>query len=157
METTGVIDALVKILSAIAIAAASSWITVQLSINKFRSERWWEKKVKAYECVIEAFHNSKEFYSEHMIAEEERRKVSDERDAELRKLSKEAKDQISRASDIGSFILSKEALEILARYHSQLASAPRGQTWYEYLDTDLSLTNSYMHEFIQEAHRDLKK
>ena len=59
-----------KVLSGIAIAAISSWITVQLSKHKFRSERWWEKKVGAYERVIEAFHNSKKFDAEHMSAEE---------------------------------------------------------------------------------------
>lgn len=151
------IDALIKILSAIAIAGASSWITVQLSRHKFRSERWWEKKVDAYERVIEAFHNSKKFSSEHMTAEERGREVSDERDAELRTLAKDARDEILRASDIGSFVLSKEALGILARYEAQSENAPRQESWYEHLDADWSLTNSYMKEFIAEAHRDLKK
>jgi cell fate (sporulation/competence/biofilm development) regulator YlbF (YheA/YmcA/DUF963 family) len=146
-----------KVLSGIAIAAVSSWITVQLSRYKFRSERWWEKKVEAYERVIEAFHNSKKFDSEHMTAEERGRDVDEARDAELRKLAKEARDEILKASDIGSFVLSENALKILARYEAESKNAPRQDTWYEHLDTAWSLTNSYMKEFIAEAHKDLKK
>lgn len=52
------LGAFLKVLPGIAIAAGSSWITVQLSRHKFRSEKCWEKKVTAYERVIQAFHNS---------------------------------------------------------------------------------------------------
>lgn len=150
-------EILIKVLSGIAIAAASSWITVQLSRYKFRSERWWEKKVDAYERVIEAFHNSKKFDSEHMTAEERGREIDESRDAELRKLAKEARDQILKSSDIGSFVLSGQALKILARYEAESENAPRQDTWYEHLAAAWSLADRYMKEFIAEAHRDLKE
>ncbi len=146
-----------KVLSGIAIAAVSSWITVQLSKHKFRSERWWEKKVDAYERVIEAFHNSKKFDSEHMTAEERGREISESRDAELRTHAKEARDEILKASDIGSFVLSEAALKILAKYEAESENMPRQDTWYEHLDLSWSIANRYMKEFIKEAHRDLKK
>ena len=145
-----------KVLSGIAIAAVSSWITVQLSKHKFRSERWWEKKVTAYERVIEAFHNSKKFDSEHIEAEEGGRKVDESRDKELMSFAKEARDEILKATDIGSFLLSEEALKILARYEAESENIPRQESWYDHLEVSWSITNSYMKEFIKEAHRDLK-
>lgn len=148
---------LLQLLVGIAIAGASSWITVQLSRLQFRSERWWEKKAQAYERVIEAFHNSKKFASEHLDAAHKGRDVDGMRDAELRKLAKEARDEIIRASDIGSFILSSNASIILAKYKAESEAAEKHDTWWEYLDADLSLTDRYMKEFIVEAHRDLKK
>lgn len=150
-------EILLKILSGIAIAGISSWVTVQLSLHRFRSEKWWEKRVNAYERVIEAFHNSKKFDSEYMRAEELRREVSDERDAELRKLASQARDEILKASDVGSFVLSKNALSILAKYEAESENMPRQDTWYEHLDLSWSICNRYMKEFIEEAHRDLKK
>ena len=146
-----------KVISGIAIAAVSSWITVQLSKNKFRSERWWEKKVDAYERVIEAFHKSKKFDTEHMTAEERGSKIDEARDVELRLFAKEARDEILKASDIGSFVLSKEALKILAKYEAESENMPRQDSWYEHLDLSWSITSRYMKEFIEEAHRDLKK
>lgn len=41
------------------VATTSAWITVRLSLRKFRSERWWEKKAAAYVEAIEALHSLK--------------------------------------------------------------------------------------------------
>jgi len=148
---------LTETLATIAIAVISSWITVQLSLSKFRSERWWEKKVEAYERIIEAFHNSKKFASEHMSAEEEGREVSEVRTVELRKLAREARDEILKASDMGSFILSEKALKILARYKSESENISRQQSWHDCLADGWSIADRHMKEFIAEARRDLKK
>ena len=151
------LETLFKVLAGIAIAAGSSWITVQLSRHKFRTEKWWEKKVEAYERVIEAFHNSKRFAYEHMKAEYGERKVEETRDKELRRSAQLARDEILRASDIGAFILSKNALSILAKYEAESESPPEYDSWYEYLDADWRITHRYMKDFIAEAHRDLKQ
>ena len=136
MTGPAIIDLVLKIVSAVMIAGLSSFITVYLARNKFRSERWWEKKVQAYERVIEAFHNSKKFASEHMRAEYRGHELEASRDTELRKLSREAQDEISKASDIGSFVLSEEALKVLARYEAEWEAIPRQETWFEHLDAD---------------------
>lgn len=157
MSSETITEVALKILSATFIASLSSFITIYLARNKFRSERWWEKKVQAYERVIEAFHKSKKFASEHMDAEYKGRHIETARDAELRRLSQEAKDEISRASDVGSFLLSEDALKVLARYKAESELAPSQETWFEYLDADWSLTHKYMKEFIAVAKRDLRK
>ena len=92
-----------------------------------------------------------------MTAEERGREIDEERDKELRSFAKKARDEILKASDIGSFVLSEEALKILAKYEAESENMPRQDTWYEHLDLSWSITNRYMKEFIKEAHRDLKK
>ena len=149
------LDTFLKVLSAVAIAALSSWITVYLSLNKFRSERWWEKKVQAYERVIEAFHKAKKFASEYLDAEYKGKEVDKDRDLELRRLSKEARDEIARASDIGSFVLSEDALKVIAKYLAEEEAMPRQESWYEYLEADWSLIDRFMKEFTTTAKRDL--
>jgi hypothetical protein len=156
-DSAQALDALLKVLSGVAIAVASAWFTVRLSRQKFRTERWWEKKVLAYERVIEAFHKAKKFASEHIDAEHKGRDVPEDRKRELLLLSKEARDEILRASDVGSFVLSERAMGILARYEAETSSRPQYESWYEYLDADWSLTHGYMKEFIAEAHADLKR
>ena len=150
-------DDFIKVLTGIAIAAVSSWITVQLSRDKFRNERWWDKKVAAYERVIEAFHNSKKFLSEHLAAEEFGYEVNEIHDIELRKLAKDAGDEIKKSSDIGSFILSESALKILDLYATESENAPKEESWYDYLNADWARTDKYMKDFIAEAKLDLKK
>lgn len=112
-------DAIIQILVGIVIAAVTSLITVRLSREKFRSERWWEKKISAYERVIDAFHFDKKFSAEHLEAED--RELPKDREKELEKHAEQARDEMRRASDIGSFLLSPKALEILARYEADAA------------------------------------
>jgi hypothetical protein len=53
--------ALLQLISSLLLALFADWIAVRLSRDKFRSERWWERKVQAYERVIDAFHKAKKF------------------------------------------------------------------------------------------------
>jgi hypothetical protein len=55
------VDEVLALLSGIVIAAVNSWITVQLSLRRFRTERWWERKVEAYERIIAALHPTKAY------------------------------------------------------------------------------------------------
>lgn len=144
-------------LSSLAIAFFGAWIAVWLSRNKFRSERWWEKKVDAYERVIDAFHKSKKFVYEHTRAAELDLEFDDARIAELKLIDKEGRDEILRSTDVGSFILSPKALEILARYKNATENMPRQHTWYDHLDLSWSITDSHMKEFVAEAQADLKR
>ncbi len=146
-----------KFIVGIAIATLSSFITVRLSLARFRTEKWWEKKVSAYEQVIEAFHGSKKFATEHMDAEFKGKELPKERDEELRAIAKVARDEILKATDIGAFILSDEALNILKDYEKESDKLSDCHSWIEYLDTDLGITDKYMKKIISEAKRDLQQ
>jgi hypothetical protein len=141
---------------ALAIALLSAWVTVKLSQRKFRDERMWDRKVLAYERIIEAFHKSKKFSSEHLDATYVNREVSEVRDNELRKLAGEARDEIFKATDIGSFTLSARSLELLARYQSESNDDAHIHSWQEHLEHDYAITDKYLKQLIEEAKRDLK-
>ncbi len=142
-------------LTALAISLFSAWITVKFSQNKFRSERLWDRKVISYERVIEAFHKSKKFSSEHLDAEYVGREVSVDRADELRNLAHEAMEEIRRTADIGSFTLSAHALNLLAEFNKKSENVAQADTWQEHLENDYALTDEYMKKFIIEAKRDL--
>src|SRR5688572_1066882 len=125
-----------QLLIGLAIAAASSLITVRLARNQFRSERLWEKKVAAYERVIDAFHDFKKFSSEQLHAAEEDRSLTEEREKHLRQKAADGTDEIKRAADVGSFILSVQALDILSRYFKESTKIGRPPTWWDYLDAE---------------------
>jgi len=146
---------LLKLISGFAIAIVTSYITVQLSLKRFRAERWWDKKALAYERIIEAFHNSKKFSSEHLDAEYEGGRLSEERDKELRLMSNVAKEEIYKASDIGAFIISEKAIEIISNYQKE-SSSSNPETWVEHLESDYEIVNKYMKLIISEAKSDLK-
>jgi hypothetical protein len=149
-------EQLTQLIVGILIAAASSFFTVKLSRGQFRSERWWEKEVSAYERVIDAFHDFKKLSSEHLDAEVNDASLSKEREEHLSQRAASGTDEIKRAADVGSFILSPQALAILARYASESEKIGRPPTWWEYLQEEWSVADKHMKEFITEAKRDLQ-
>lgn len=145
-----------NILTGILIAAVSAWITVQLSLRRFRAEKWWEKRVAAYERVLDALHHAKAFSAAHLNAAEADRQISTERDEELRKKAQEANLEIERAADIGGFLLSDEALARLRQLKEDERVASETDDWYEYLSSDWAAANSCLKEFIVISKKDLQ-
>lgn len=117
----------------------------------------WEKKVETYQRIIEAFHNSKKFESEHLTTEFKGREVSEDRRDELVKQSKEAHEEISKACDVGRFLLSDKAVGILDEFKKKYDSQPRYESWVESLEKNWLLADRYMKEFIAEAQKDVHK
>lgn len=149
-------DILSNILTGIVIAGITAFITVHLSVKRFRQERWWEKQVVAYEKVIEALHYSKAFSDVHLNASYEGREVSEERDKELRAKSAEAHREIERAADIGGFLLSPEARDRIRRYRQEASAASNTTDWITYLDGDLAATSSCLEDMVKIARKELK-
>jgi len=148
-------ELLLQALIGLVISVATSLLTVKLSLARFRTERIWEKKALVYERVIDAIHKAKKFSSEHLDAQYNRRDLPDERDEELRKLAKEAKDEISRVADIGGFILSAQALEIIRAYERRSRDTKHIESWHAYLEHDYEITDHCLKSFIAAAKRDL--
>ncbi|MEH0166710.1 hypothetical protein [Roseateles microcysteis] len=148
---------LVQALCTFAIAVFSTWLTIRLSQRKFRAERLWDRKAAAYERLIDAFHKAKKFSSENLDAEYEGRQVSEERNDELRALAKEAREEIRRAADIGSFSLSEGALQLVTQYEIDVGDTKGITMWQEHLDHDYAVTDAALKDLIFEAKRDLEQ
>ena len=142
------------IIVGIIVAAVSSWITVQLSLRKFRTEKWWELKAEAYSKIIGALHNSKAFADEHLNAHNRGYKISEEKEKEVRRRANEAKEKISKAVDIGAFLLSERALARLKQYQKDAQAG--AEDWYESLEKDWEVTHKCLKDIIEIAKIDLQ-
>ncbi len=150
------IDVTIHILTGIVIAAASSWITVQLSLRRFRTERWWDRKADAYARLIEALHNSKAFADSHLEAEYRGHEIPKDKVQELLQRSHQAHEEIQKVIDTGSFILSAEALARLRLYTKESADASKAASWQQHLELDLAATDKCLKDIIEIARKDLK-
>ena len=144
------------IYTAIAISVVSSWITVKLSTQQFRTQRWWERKVEAYEKIVETLHNLKMFSEQHLKADYRGIDLPEEKDAELRKRSRLAHDEIEKVIDTGAFLLSDNAMARLRQYRKEAARATETTNWTEYLEADLDATYKCLNDMIEIAKSDLK-
>lgn len=150
-------EIVLHIISAVVIAGLSSWITVLLSLRKFRTEKWWEKKVEAYSNLLGAIHDEKAFAEENLFATKQNREISEAEDKELREKSKKSGAEIYRAMDVGAFYLSEQAIERLMKYKKESSEAGKDDnSWVSYLIEDLEATNSCLKSMIEIARNDLK-
>ena len=149
-------DTIITVLAAIIIAAASSWITVHLSLHRFRIEKWWERRADAYERLINAFHNSKEYLEKHLHATNVQEDIPEEQESKLRARDDRASQEIARAIDIGRFLLGEEALDRLKKYQKDGVEADNAHNWQEHLEIDWKVKNDCLQDLIDIARRDLK-
>ena len=162
LDGTGrVIEVALAIFTGIVIAAVSSWITVQLSLRRFRSERWWERKTEAYQRIIEALHDSKVCADRNFEETISGKEITESERKELNRRAKVAYEEIAKATDIGAFLLSSEAHVRLLQYLSESVKAFQEAItgvvdFTHYLHADLAATNTCLEDLIQIAKRDLK-
>ena len=140
----------------ILIAVVSPWIAVRLSLGRFRDEKLWEKKVHAYERIIEALHYLKvdtdtsfEAVVAHMDIPEEKKKV-------LRIASSNARSELERAFNIGSFILSEECQERLKIFLKAVARSSNAQDYFTHLDAYGAAIDSCLNDIIRIAKQDVR-
>ena len=142
----------VTILSGVVVAFASAWITVRLSFRQFRSERWWERKVEAYDRIISALHDSTTYAEAKFSAHCEEREL---KNSELAKKSRDAHLEIQRAADMGAYLLSKEARERLVRYRNACKQEWDDSNFFGYLECEAAASSSCLSDMIEIAKRDL--
>ncbi|QIA66032.1 hypothetical protein GT360_21305 [Vibrio astriarenae] len=146
-----------QILVGITIASISAVVTVKLSLNRFRAEKVWERKLQAYENVIDAFHQIKKYYDEHYSSSLTQTRMSEEQKEELSKAQVKGRAELSRAIDIGGLLLNSNAILAVECYLSNYHNCPDFDFYEEHLDHNWSITDKALKEFIVHAKIDLEK
>ena len=117
-----------------AISVGGAFLAAYLATKKFRSEKWWEKKAAAYAELVEALHKMKWPASEHLNAEIEYRKVSDDDSNRMWKEFGVARQNIWRLADTSSFLISGEVMKAVQEMEQDLGKARSAESWFEHLD-----------------------
>ena len=141
----------------IIIAFCSAWVTVRMSLARFRAEQWWERKIDAYTKIFESFHHLKAFSDKHLHAEMRGRDVPEDTDNELRKESTAAHKEVDKYTDIGAFIFSTEFYQRLKQFRIDSAAvSDNSRGWTDYLVNDQEVTETCLNDLIELAKTDLE-
>lgn len=147
--------ALAKLLPSLLVAVLTAFITVRLSLKRFRSERWWERKADSYSRIVESIHQMKAWCEDQMESIETGREISEEKEKELRIKFNKASDEIRRAVDIGSFFISSDSEKVLRDLKKELDKAKHEQSFYEYLDYKFASLKGGLAQIQIQAKKDL--
>ena len=115
----------VGVLVAVISAFGSAIVTVFLAFRRFRRERWWDRKADAYAAIIEALHHMKRGIEDDIRAFQQYPPREEESEAtkELTRKYLQGHNEVLKAVDTGSFLLSKEAVEALDQLIRDLKKA----------------------------------
>lgn len=145
-----------QIIVGIIIAAVSSFLTVQLSLKRYRTEKWWEKRAETYTNILGLLHDAKEFSEENMEADLAGRELTEQEDKDLRARSTVCTNEIYRAMDMGQFYFSPEAIARLKKYKKESSEAGMNGDWNTYLVEDFDAAESCLKDIIKIAKSDLR-
>lgn len=152
------ITALVSLGSSLLVGIGTALITTRLALRRFHSEKWWERKTAAYAAIIESMHHIREHADTLGEVELRDRKLAPERKELLDRNLREAIGDLRKHRDIGSFVISEQAINVLDGLFGELekAAAHLDQgSLFEYFDERAAALDRALKKMRQVAKSDL--
>lgn len=125
---------IVKFLAQAVIAVMGAFLAAHLSMRRFRTEKWWERKAAAYSGLVEALHHMKWYPSEHIDAAIENRELPEEDQSEYWKQYKDARRNVWRIADSSAFLISPRVNEVIVEMEKELGEAKNSDWWFEHAE-----------------------
>lgn len=146
---------LLTLLAGVPVAVLTSWLTVKFSLGRFRSEKWFERRLDAYTKVIEALHFMKHCTEAELRAEEQAYEIEEETKAELLGSYAKGRSDLRRLTDMGALVFSPAAVVLLDTLNRELLAATDAHTYWEHLDAEGAAISTCLSELRPIAKRDL--
>jgi hypothetical protein len=145
-----------NLLSSIVVAIITATVTVWLSFRRFRSEKVWERKERAYSEIVDALQRTKHFFSVEVQAMENYSELPRARQEELRSKAEASEDEIRKAIDTGALLISPLALKELHEYWRKSEEAwDPSNAYYFFAEQKLMAVTKCLEQVIVIARHDL--
>ena len=127
----------------------------KMELDRFYSQRWWEKKEEAYSHIIEQLSYLQYYYGKWLESLELHGDFDDEYERQLREGYRQAKEEIEKAAAAGAHIVSDDAASALEEFLRSLYRVG-GPNLYENLDVEYGLVRHCIARVRECARTDLK-
>lgn len=145
------------LIPALVVSIISPYITVKLSMKRFYSQKWWERKAGAYSDIIESLSLLKFSLSEWLTELEDGRSYIDEYQKKLREYYSKSREHIHKVAATGSYIVSEDTTKVLTnllREFDKNDPGPQGD-YYKTLEKDYKAVRDCIEEINKFAKIDL--
>jgi len=153
MET--VMANLPNLLVGVILAIVTAYVTVRLSIGRFRVEQWWSRKADAYASIIEGLYHMKSLHSAYVSEYTRGAQMSEERKASLAKKAAEGYEQVRKAIDARGFLLCQRAGKALETLDAALDQADEAEDFWEHCELGIDAVKKCLAELPLIAKKDL--
>ncbi|WP_417416489.1 hypothetical protein [Hoeflea sp.] len=146
------LPALFSLLGAVIGASLTGWFAIQ----RFRSERWWDRKYQAYSDVLEALNSIRADLEVSFEAHLTRRDVPKEQASALLAAYQDGIKSIEKQRAIGGLVLGDTVVAQLREFERTMQKASGGEHYFDYLDGSLAAVNECIATVISLGRDDLK-
>lgn len=148
---------LIPVIATLAGAIGGAFLTFLLSIWRFRAEKRWEKRLEAYEKLIQALHRRRAFWSYEADIHADRADCETKVYDELHEKEKEARGLIGLAVERGFLVVGREVHDLLQYYAMDIVVNMSEKNALLRAEKAKELTNTCLKELIRLAQRELKR
>lgn len=113
----------------------TAWLTVRLALNRFKSERLWDRQLSTYSDLIEALSEMDRVNGIWLDREMEQRDENKEYEAELSERYKTAKRRFESTSATARFILGAEVEAAIKGIEDGIEASRQAQSYFDSIDT----------------------
>lgn len=156
--TQGIFIALIPSIIIAIIAIIAPFVTVKLSLKLFYSEKWWEKKAEAYSHIVEHLSYLQYYFGEWWLSEGlHEKKLTDTHKEKLEENYRQARESITKAAAIGTFIVSDDTATALVKLLRELEKQDPMGNWVSDIDRCYGLVEECIKKIREYAKADLLK
>ena len=156
MTLTDWLPTVVSFATAIVVAVVTAFLTVHLALKRFYSEKWWERKAEAYSAILEALHHVRNYTHHNLESLKRGVDLPPEGDAELTKKLQDAMAELRKRWDVGSFVISEEAVVVMDTFMQELDASTKYSNWDAHLILKMDAVNNCLGAMRKIGRRDLK-
>jgi hypothetical protein len=134
-----------------------AWVTVAFALNRFRQERWWEKRLQAYTDIVMALYHIRR----DLNAEMDSLMLNRERPfgSPLALKHTESVAELERIVAMGELLISQGAMDILSAFFQETKAAGdvgHEQGFVMYIEAYLTVVDRCLDRIKPEAKADLR-
>lgn len=137
------------------VAVITAFLAVKLSLRRFYTERWWERKEEAYSRIVEALHRYKKYDEEKLDREMEYLRHDNGREKILAQQWAESNAELEKAVDLGAFIVSAEVETIIRNFLKRKIGDPNHELLSKIIENDLVHVEKCLSDVKSAVKRDL--
>ena len=158
IEMLDIIPSAISAISAVVVACVA-WA----ALRRFKSQKWWERRVDSYLKVLDALADASTYYDCELSADVRGAQIPDDQHEELVKRARRADQEVAKAIDLAELFISEHAHQRLIQYKRDIARAERTvnddrsmRTWFQCLDEGLDAITRCQADMIKIAKKDLE-
>lgn len=130
-------------------------VTVRLSLRRFCSERLWERKMDSYTSIFEALYKLKRYYQKKRDIDLNERILKKDKALLLEQQWDDVDMEVSKAEDIGSFVICQEAIDCLKEYRKHYRLSIEDYEISDVASQEITYLNACINSLKSIAQRDL--